>query len=178
MEVHVDSHNPFYSSLDGVLFNKNLTEILQIPPQMRGDYTIPASVTTIGPKAFNLCGLLTSVTIPNGVTCIGDHAFASCSLTSVTIPDSVTSIDSYAFIGCSKLTRIMVGSGVESIGRGAFSGCPNLTGVCFKGPPPKIPKLDPLLFSGDHYAVVYFMNSKGWINKFGGVPAKKWTSKD
>ena len=175
-EILVDSSNPFYSSSDGVLFNKDQTEILQVPPQMRGDYTIPARVTSIGSEAFDISGV-TSVTIPNGVTSIKDRAFWGCNLTSVTIPDSVTSIGSSAFSCCSKLTRIMIGSGVESIEGGAFSGCPNLTGVCFKGKPPTIPKRDPQLFSGDSYVVVYYLNS-GWINKFGGVPAKKWKSKD
>ncbi len=60
--------------------------------------TIPNSITSIGIRAFEYCGSLTSVTIPNSVTSIGEGAFEYCkSLTSVTIPDSVTSIGSSAF---------------------------------------------------------------------------------
>ena len=69
--------------------------------------TIPDSVTSTGPRAFNYCTGITSVTILNSVTSIGYSAFEGCtSLTSVTIPNSVMSIGYYAFTGCTKLTSV------------------------------------------------------------------------
>ena len=92
--------------------------------------TIPASVTSIGYRAFRFYSGLTSVTIPDSVTNIAQEAFGDCNgLTSVTIPDSVTSIGKWAFYGCSGLTRVTIPNSVTSIGYGAFFGCSGLTSV-------------------------------------------------
>ena len=106
--INVANDNPNYCSIDGVLFNKAQTILIQYPAGKTNEtYTIPNSVTSIGESAFCVCWSLTSVTIPNSVTSIGMMAFDGCSsLTSVTIPNSVTSIGMMAFAGCSSLTSI------------------------------------------------------------------------
>ena len=76
----VDSNNANYSSQDGVLFNKDKTELIQYPVgNKRTSYSIPNSVTSIDYRAFNDCESLTSVTIGNSVTNIGNNAFYTCS---------------------------------------------------------------------------------------------------
>ena len=111
--INVDINNPNYSSVDGVLFNKDKTTLIQYPiGNSRSEYTIPNSVTSIGEWAFFYCSSLTSVTIPNSVTSIGSDAFSYCySLTSITIPNSVTSIGYSAFSGCYALTSMIVENG-------------------------------------------------------------------
>ncbi len=106
--IEVDSNNPQYSSLDGVLFNKDKTSLIQYPAGKQGDYSIPNGVITIGPDAFRSCGdALLSITIPNSVELIGDLAFAGCyQLTSVTIPNSVTSIGEMAFEDCREIQTV------------------------------------------------------------------------
>ena len=107
--ITVDTLNPAYSSRNGVLFNKNLTTLIECPSRKAGGYTIPNSVTSIGDSAFAYCTSLTSVTIPNSVTNIGSGAFYDCtSLTNVTIPGSVTSIGNDPFYDCTSLTAITV----------------------------------------------------------------------
>ena len=83
--IEVDANNQNYASIDGVLYNKDVTTLICCP-EGKTSITIPNSVTSIGEKAFSGCSSLTSITIPNSVTSIGDHAFYNCSsLTSITI---------------------------------------------------------------------------------------------
>jgi len=129
--IDVAQNNKNYSSEEGVLFNKNKTEIIHYPAgKTEKNYTIPASVTSIGNSAFYNCSSLTSITIPASVTSIGRAAFYDCSgLTSITIPTSVTSIGNHAFYDCSSLTSIIIPASVTSIGDYAFCKCSGLTSI-------------------------------------------------
>ena len=120
--IEVSNNNENYSSTDGVLFNKNKSELITYPAgKTDSEYAIPNSVTSIGSYAFFDCESLTSVTIPNSVTNIGVYAFYGCkSLTSVTIPDSVISIGDYAFSYCESLTSVTIPNSVTGIGSNAF----------------------------------------------------------
>ena len=112
--IVVSENNPQYSSLEGVLFNKDLTKLIQYPGSKSGIYTIPDSVTTIYKYAFERCNFLTSITIGDNVTTIVDGAFIDCiSLTSVTIPANVTTIGNDAFLGCTSITNIYYGGTEE-----------------------------------------------------------------
>ena len=129
-EINVSDNNSSYSSVDGVLFNKDVTELIVYPNMKAPEYVIPDSVTSIGGYAFSGCTRLTIVTIPDSVTEIGYSAFSGCAgLTSITIPDSVTSIGDYAFSGCAGLTSITIPDSMTSIGDYAFSGCTSLKNV-------------------------------------------------
>ena len=126
----VDTGNPNYISVDGVLFNKSMTSLLVYPTGKAGTYTIPDGVTRIGAWAFGNCATLAGVTIPDSVTSIGEAAFLGCnSLTSITIPDSVTGIGAWAFGRCSSLTSITIPDSVTSIGNYAFWLCSSLTSI-------------------------------------------------
>ncbi len=127
--ITVDALNSVYSGVDGVLFDKSQTTLIQCPGGKAGSYTIPNSVINIGDEAFENCDGLTSVKIPNSVTNIGRYAFDSCGLTSVTIPDSVTSIGDRAFYDCYSLTNVTTGNSVTKIGSYAFSDCYSLANV-------------------------------------------------
>ena len=130
--ITIDANNKNYASVDGVLFNKEKTELIQCPCAKQGEVTISDSVTSIDDFAFYGCSSLTSITIPDSVTYIGYEAFSYCSsLTSVTIPDSVTFIGVCAFFGCSSLTSIAIPDSVTYIGRDAFCGCEQLPPVLF-----------------------------------------------
>ena len=120
--IEVSGNNKNYSSTDGVLFNKDKSELITYPAgKTDSEYAIPNSVTSIGNYAFACSTNLTSVSIPNSVTSIGYGAFLGCSsLTSVTIPDSVISIGDYAFSYCESLTSVTIPNSVTSIDEHAF----------------------------------------------------------
>src|SRR6266404_4154931 len=127
VDITVDSLNPSYSSVDGVLFDKSQTTLVQCPGGKTGSYTVPSSVTSVGSFAFSGCTCLTNATLPNSVTDIGNSAFNRCSsLISVTIPISVTSLGDSVFIGCSSLTGVTVPNSVTSIKASTFFGCTSL----------------------------------------------------
>ncbi len=122
--ISVEADNSHYCSIEGVLFNKEKTQLIQYPcGKVNDSYVIPSSVATIGVGAFSGCTLLASVTIPNSVTSIRLSAFYGCtSLNSMIIPDSVETIGENAFEGCISLTSIIISNSVTSIEKNAFYG--------------------------------------------------------
>ena len=105
--IDVEKNNSNYTSIDGILYNKQQTTLVAYPGAKSGSITIPSSVKTIENNAFFYCNGLTSITLPSSVNTIGDYAFSECSsLSSIMIPLSVTSIGIYAFSYCSALSSI------------------------------------------------------------------------
>ena len=133
--INVSDNNRNYCSIDGVLFNKDKTEIINYPKGKESkNYKIPNSVTSIGNEDFRNCSSLTNITIPESVTSIGEDAFYDCrSLTNVTILDGVTSIGDGTFYYCSSLTSITIPESVTSIGDYAFRWCSSLTNITYNG---------------------------------------------
>ncbi len=99
--------NESYVEKDGVLFTKDMSELVCCPWGRTGTYTVPSSVKTVRAGAFMLSGL-TGVTLPEGLTEIGTEAFEYSELTKIEIPASVTKIGATAFGACEKLTSVTV----------------------------------------------------------------------
>jgi hypothetical protein len=196
MSITVSADNPVFSDVEGVLFNKDRTVLVQYPGGRTGGYSIPDHVISVGDFAFFRCYGLTGVSIPDGVTRIGTGAFSTCTnLTSViiphtvadigssafyscdnlaqmTIPEQVTSIGEAAFSSCENLIRFIVGNSVVSIGNLAFNFCPRLTSMYFLG---DLPEFGSSIFSSsDNVTVYYLPNTTGWGETFAGRPAVLW----
>ena len=129
--ITVSENNKYFSSLNGVLFNKDKTELITYPiGNERTEYTIPDSVTSIGNFAFYNCSSLTSITIPDSVASIGNSAFYNCSsLTNIKLPDVIDIISGNTFRDCSSLLNIIIPDSVTAIKECAFYNCSNLTSI-------------------------------------------------
>ncbi|MCI6190706.1 MAG: leucine-rich repeat domain-containing protein [Clostridium sp.] len=87
--INVDKENKYFISEDGILFNKDKSELICYPCKKKDEsYTIPDSVISIGEYSFYGCSSLKRVIIPNSVVSIGESSFCKCtSLKSIKIPD-------------------------------------------------------------------------------------------
>lgn len=97
-EILVAKENPYYSSVDGVLYDKGMTRLIQAPGAIT-QHAVPQGVKVIGESAFYECDRLRSVILPDSVTTIEDTAFYFSGLGRVIVPASVTQIGGYAFGG-------------------------------------------------------------------------------
>ena len=140
--INVNPGSLAYASMDGILYNKSMTALIQCPGGKTGDVTIPASVTSIGEFAFHDSTGLTAINAsPISASYISvdgilynkiQDILVKCprgKIGGVTISASVTSIDSYAFYGCTGLTSVTIPASVTSIGHDAFNGCTGLTSI-------------------------------------------------
>ena len=153
-EITVSPDNKNYSSVDGVLFNKDGSELIVYPKgNGRSAYTVPDGVTSISGSAFSGCTSLKEIVIPDSVTSIGESAFSGCtslskvklsnnlriiqertfsgctSLKEITIPDSVTEIGEFAFSGCTSLLKVVLSKNMTAIEAQTFSGCSSLESI-------------------------------------------------
>lgn len=108
--IDVADGNATYKSIDGMLFDYQLTQLLRCPPQL------PAS-------AFSL---------PETIKTIGDYACADCTLleNELNLPSSLETIGNYAFANCTGLSgELKLPASLRAIGRNAFFGCTGFTGT-------------------------------------------------
>ncbi len=131
VNITVDAENSNYKDIDGNLYSKDGTVLIQYATgNTATSFSFPDGTTTFKNYAFNNCYNLKEITITDSVTSIGENAFSGCSaLTSITIGNGVTNIGASAFRGCASLTSITIPDGVTSIGGAVFSGCSSLESI-------------------------------------------------
>lgn len=126
LELTVSPDNPNYTVGEGgVLYNKDVTEIIYYPDSFEGVYELPESVTKISGAVFKGKNSMTSIVISKNVVEIGDSAFEDCAnLKSVTFAadgtDALT-IGAKAFYNCSALKEIALPARTTSIGDECFA---------------------------------------------------------
>ncbi|MGI6744815.1 MAG: leucine-rich repeat domain-containing protein [Acutalibacteraceae bacterium] len=126
-KIDVDSNNSYFSSYDGVLYNKDKTVLLRCP-EGKSSVAVYNKVKIIGNESFAFCKKLTQVNLPGTVEEIGYYAFDTCvGLTKIVIPDSVITIGMQAFEYCINITEIKLGKSIKRINHYAFSSCNKVT---------------------------------------------------
>lgn len=140
-DYSVSPDSKHFATIDGVLFNKDLTKLLEMPRGRKiRNYVIPDSVVEIGYDAFWLCKSLRHVTLPIGLRRIGEGAFGDCiSLQELQLPDGIDTIQKDTFRYCEALKSIKLPRHLKKIGEGAFFCCDSLQSLSL---PPSIKIID------------------------------------
>lgn len=106
--IEVSEDNKYYKSVDGVLYNKKMTELIYYPRSKESEsFIIPDSVKKIAENAF----------------------YENKYLKDIKISSNITQIDSHAFYKCSQLKDVYIGKNVKSIEDDAFEGSGTLFDV-------------------------------------------------
>lgn len=158
--ICVDKNNPNFTSIDGVLYDKEIKTLIQYPVAKASAFTIPStveriashacygaytykvtipgSVKNIEPYAFINCQAST-IRILEGVTEISERSFMNCwYLEKLILPNSLIKIRPYAFVNCFHIKDLTLGTNVDSIGYAAFyldiTACGNITCLAENAP--------------------------------------------
>ncbi|MGN1328406.1 MAG: leucine-rich repeat domain-containing protein [Eubacterium sp.] len=146
--IVVSKSNNYFSSSNGVLYNKKKTKLIAFPSAKKcSSYKIPATVKAISEYAFyNSCGL-------KAITVSKDNKYFSASngvlfnkkktvlvacpsgktSKSYTVPKSVKTIDSFAFVNCNYLQTVKLSKQVTSIELNGFYNCKKIKNVYYGG---------------------------------------------
>lgn len=142
--ISVSEDNPFYASEDGILFNKQKTNLILYPKgKTMTTYLIPLSVTNIVQNAFENCHNLTSITIPYSVTSIDPLSFwNNVNLTNIIVDEANQNYTSESGVLFNKQgtvlilypagrldTSYLIPFSVTSIGSNSFANCIHLTSI-------------------------------------------------
>lgn len=149
-QIIVDNRNQYYTSEEGVLYNKDMTAIIRVPSAFKATkFCIPIGIKEIVPNAFRFCTNIKEIIVPETIQFM-EGAFFGCkrlenikipvgiqslrgtfqscdALTSVEIPDTVINI-SNAFCGCISLSSVTLPNNIQEMDA-AFWGCTNLRNI-------------------------------------------------
>jgi len=167
--INVEQGNQNFTSIDGVLFNKNVTELIHFPQSKAGSYSIPNTVTRIESHAFSNRTGITSVAIPASVIFLGEDIFFGCSnLTSITVDQNnqrFSSADGVLFnkdktvlirFPRGKTGSYVIPNTVNIIGNSAFARATGLTLVAI---PSSVTRIGETAFAGTSLKSIILPNS-------------------
>lgn len=124
--IKVDKKNPYFSSRNGLLYNKQMTELLACPYKKTGKVTVPESVVRIRHLAFHNAKV-TSIQLPSSVCVFESASFQNCRFLKemiftdgiVSINTAISKFDDYedvAVCNCPKLETIVLPKTLNYIG--------------------------------------------------------------
>ena len=131
--VFADKDNPAYTSVDGVLYSKDMTEIV-IHPIKNSEYRAALSLGLTAPADETACGPFLDEMkrmFPEDEETVSERVQKAMADTGAvyTIPDTVASVAPFCFNYCDKLTKIDLPEGLKTIGQMAFFKCTALESI-------------------------------------------------
>lgn len=98
IKINVNPNNKYFTSIDGVLFDKDVTKLLKFPnAKQEENYTVPGTVKTINSYAFQSCNKIVKLIIGDSVENINSNALSGCTIDTVEIGSNVLNIADNAF---------------------------------------------------------------------------------
>jgi len=163
--VTVSDGNPWFSTVDGALYDLKRTD-LYFWPRSR-PIELPTTLRNIRSSACrnNFAMEDAILHIPVGVTNIADNAFEYCQLNGVELNEGLFSIGWSAFADNESLSSIVIPSTVAALENDVFYGCTNLFAVYFNGNAPRDADLE--VYNGTPEDMVSFVRpgSTGWASE-------------
>lgn len=174
-EITVDPENPYFTSVDGVLYNKEMTILVNVPGALGGKFWIPESVIMIGPKAFYRNTNVTGVYMTENIQYLNYGIFYGCyALADLLVSPSLTSIATAAFSQCKALVDLTIPAGVKSLDFGSLFNNTNLRTLIML--PEEAPEVGPNALSGLKKAQLTVYVPVGCIDKYKDAPEWKTIS--
>lgn len=142
--IYIDEANSVYSSVDGVVFCKDRSELLYYPQGRTGSYSIPEGTKAIGDQAF-MYSDLSSISMPDSVETLGISAFLGAGkLSSINLSKNILKLPSSCFAGTA-FSSFEVPATINQMADNVFANCPNLESVKL---PSKLNRMGGCCFSG------------------------------
>ncbi|MBQ5980949.1 MAG: leucine-rich repeat protein [Prevotella sp.] len=129
-EFEVDENSNFFTAQTGILYTKDMQELVKCPMAMySAEYIVPNGVKVIRAEAFATCTNIKRFYLPETLTTIGECAFENCEMASIRIPQTVTEIGEFAFNNCNNLESLVLPEGIKKIQNMTLHGCKSLSYV-------------------------------------------------
>ncbi len=122
--ILIEGNNSSFTVADGILYNADKTVLYKCPTSITGALSVPESVNTICPYAFQF-SQLSEISILSDIKNIEMYCFDNCAqLAHITLPDTIELISIHAFSDCSLLKQIQLPKDLFRIEAAAFMNTP------------------------------------------------------
>ena len=132
--ITVKDENPNFSSYQGMLYNKDFSDLKICPQATEKEITLHENTRTISSYAFQGCENLEKISKKgNEPISIYDAAFQDCkNLKYIDFEEKIDFIGPGVFTNCIALKKFTIGEKVKSIGSSVFLGCNSLKKLIVK----------------------------------------------
>lgn len=130
-EINVSVLNNNYTSIDGVLFNNDISKLIQYPAgKTDTTYVMPYTINELGQGSFASTASIKEVIISNNVEELADGVFDNCNnLNRISLPSKLKIVGKYAFNKCYSLDNLKIPHGTQEIDAYAFNLCTSLKSI-------------------------------------------------
>ncbi len=140
-EINVSENNHYFSSENGVLYNKDKTEVIVVPDSTLTEFIIPDSVTNIRSGAFDDCNMLERITLGAGITTLENIPYTLSCVEQINVSEDnlyysaengiLYDKTKTVLIKCPKsdITEMVIPETVVAVSGSAFTGCTALSTV-------------------------------------------------